>query len=64
MYKINKKGSEFIIIEISTGSVLKRAKTYDEIKAFYNLLKKGYGFVGHTPNFILNEKDRNLYKDI
>lgn len=64
MYKIKKYGNIFIIIEIKTGSILKRADTYDEIKIFYSKLKNGCGFIGYTPNFILDENDRNVFLHI
>lgn len=55
MYKVIKTKNKFAIIENKTGYILKNSDNKKELRDLFILLNRGSGFVGNTPNFLIDK---------
>ena len=55
MYTMKKSGDFYCIIEENTNLIIKKLKNKIKAQYYYSHFKKGGGYNGFTPNFILKK---------
>lgn len=54
-YKISKVNDVYELIELSTGELIKKNRSYAKVNKMKTFLENGGGFDGFTPNFIVKK---------